>query len=309
VKKITFDEDYKRARAIARQEQAKNLGEGLVFGARDFGIGIYKGVTGIVLEPIKGAKGEGAVGFFKGVGKGLAGVVLKPTIGAIDMVTRTTEGIKNTAMSRDKIRVRPPRYFGDDKKLHIYNIDKSFGQEILKTMLDGKYRNETYQFHFILEDKTMIIVTTTYLLYCLKTVELGKKWGVKWYSKLNDVFDLEVIENISIGITYYDRRKKNQKKKIITCYDEAKTDTLRKKLLQSIKAMPNSKFNKQREILSELNYYDTEEEILEQLEGERKKENKKDKKALLDQLEELREDQPLLEKEEQKSGCNCCIIV
>ena len=33
------------------------------------------------MQPIKGAKEEGAAGFVKGIGKGLGGVVLKPGAG------------------------------------------------------------------------------------------------------------------------------------------------------------------------------------------------------------------------------------
>jgi vacuolar protein sorting-associated protein 13A/C len=68
-----MDDDYQRERAARAATQAKHAGEGIAYGFRDFGIGIYKGITGIVMEPIKGAKKEGAFGVLKGVGKGLAG--------------------------------------------------------------------------------------------------------------------------------------------------------------------------------------------------------------------------------------------
>lgn len=48
----------------------------------------------MVKDPLKGAKKEGARGFFKGVGKGLAGVVAKPTGGIIDFASGTFEGIR-----------------------------------------------------------------------------------------------------------------------------------------------------------------------------------------------------------------------
>lgn len=43
--------------------------------------GLYDGVTGIITQPMKGAKDTGAPGFLKGVGKGIGGVVLKPFAG------------------------------------------------------------------------------------------------------------------------------------------------------------------------------------------------------------------------------------
>ena len=45
------------------------------------------GISGLVLQPIKGAQKDGAAGFFKGVGKGLLGVVAKPVGGVLDAAT------------------------------------------------------------------------------------------------------------------------------------------------------------------------------------------------------------------------------
>lgn len=53
----------------------------------------------------------------QGVGKGLVGVVVKPVAGAVDMVTKTAEGVKNTTTLLDAKtdRVRLPRCVGHDK--------------------------------------------------------------------------------------------------------------------------------------------------------------------------------------------------
>lgn len=54
-------------------------------------------------------------GFFKGVSKGLAGLVVKPVAGALDLVSKTSEGVKNTANFFDdkpnEKRERIPRVF------------------------------------------------------------------------------------------------------------------------------------------------------------------------------------------------------
>jgi hypothetical protein len=44
---------------------------------KGLGLGFYDGISGLVTQPIKGAKEGGGAGFIKGVGKGLGGVVLK----------------------------------------------------------------------------------------------------------------------------------------------------------------------------------------------------------------------------------------
>lgn len=38
------------------------------------------------------------VGFFKGAAQGLTGLVVKPVTGVIDFASKTTEGLKNTAL-------------------------------------------------------------------------------------------------------------------------------------------------------------------------------------------------------------------
>lgn len=48
-----------------------------------FGYGLYDGLTGIVMQPLAGAKKEGAVGFLKGFGKGVGGVIFKPASGEL----------------------------------------------------------------------------------------------------------------------------------------------------------------------------------------------------------------------------------
>ena len=38
---------------------------------------MYDGISGLVTQPMRGAKKEGVSGFFKGVGKGIGGIALK----------------------------------------------------------------------------------------------------------------------------------------------------------------------------------------------------------------------------------------
>ena len=51
--------------------------------AKEFGFGFYDGVSGLVTQPLEGAKKEGVVGLIKGFGKGIGGVVLKPGAGKL----------------------------------------------------------------------------------------------------------------------------------------------------------------------------------------------------------------------------------
>lgn len=69
---------------------------GLGYGGYALCKGIFTGVTGLVYEPYKGAKKQGAKGFAVGAGKGLIGLVTKPVGGAVGMVGCTVQGTINT---------------------------------------------------------------------------------------------------------------------------------------------------------------------------------------------------------------------
>jgi hypothetical protein len=188
--KLTMDDDYQRERAIRNQTKARHAGEGIVYGARDFGIGIYKGITGIVLEPIKGGQQEGAVGVFKGIGKGLAGIVLKPVVGAVDLVTRTTEGIKNTTTYMDeksKAPIRPPRHFGSDGLVRIFDYERAAGQLVLRTLSERRGRRDIYESHVILKDKLVLISKRHFFLLEQDKLNFGFKWQMDWKEKISNI--------------------------------------------------------------------------------------------------------------------------
>jgi len=124
---ISLDDKYIRLRNIRRHKKSRHVGEGIVFGLRDLVKGISQGLIGIIEQPYIGAKEEGVEGALKGVAKGFTGIVAKPVVGVIDLITRTSEGIKNTTTIFDNLkkeRIRPPRYFGNHRLLEIYNKKK-----------------------------------------------------------------------------------------------------------------------------------------------------------------------------------------
>jgi len=50
---------------------------GLKAAGKEFSYGVYDGITGLVTQPIKGAKQGGAAGALKGLGRGIGGLILK----------------------------------------------------------------------------------------------------------------------------------------------------------------------------------------------------------------------------------------
>jgi len=126
---LSMDDDFIAKNQRKNLEQPEHLAEGLYKGTKSLGRGLFKGIAGIVMDPIKGAKEDGVGGFFKGVGKGIIGVVTKPASGAIDLASQTLKGVGNTAnfLLDDKVpnkRVRPQRSFLANRILTPYNYDE-----------------------------------------------------------------------------------------------------------------------------------------------------------------------------------------
>jgi vacuolar protein sorting-associated protein 13A/C len=71
--------------------------------------GVYSGVTDVIVKPIEGAKKESVSGFGKGFLQGIGGLVAKPVSGFLELLSKTTEGIKNTVSSNDEDSFKPVR--------------------------------------------------------------------------------------------------------------------------------------------------------------------------------------------------------
>lgn len=63
---------------VRKPEKITSLSSGLRAAGKELGYGFYDGITGLVTQPMAGAKKEGASGFVKGFGKGIGGIVFKP---------------------------------------------------------------------------------------------------------------------------------------------------------------------------------------------------------------------------------------
>ncbi|KAI4267035.1 MAG: hypothetical protein LQ337_008552 [Flavoplaca oasis] len=74
-------------------------GDELVFG-------VYDGVTGLWLQPYRGARDNGALGFVQGVGKGLGGFVLKDLAAIFGPIAYTMKGVH-----KEMIKGREPTQF------------------------------------------------------------------------------------------------------------------------------------------------------------------------------------------------------
>ncbi|KXJ96095.1 hypothetical protein Micbo1qcDRAFT_231209 [Microdochium bolleyi] len=58
-------------------EKVTSFSSGLKVAGKEFGFGLFDGITGLVTQPMRGAAKEGGVGAMKGIGKGIGGLVFK----------------------------------------------------------------------------------------------------------------------------------------------------------------------------------------------------------------------------------------
>ena len=124
---------------FAREQQQRQTAQqpvdavsGVMGGVHSLGMGVFRGVTGVVMDPIKGAQRSGVEGFLKGVGKGLAGVIAKPTAGLIDLTSQTLRGVGNSVNDtqyKQAKRARLQRVIDDAGSIRPYDAQEAESAE------------------------------------------------------------------------------------------------------------------------------------------------------------------------------------
>lgn len=114
---MTFDDELKKRRRQRRREQPNIARSG-----KDLVEGLVGGITGLVTQPVSGAKEDGFEGFMKGMGKGMIGVVTQPATSIVDFATGTLNAIKVCVNDqKGPKRLRPPRVIVVGQPLKAYN--------------------------------------------------------------------------------------------------------------------------------------------------------------------------------------------
>ncbi|SMY23427.1 unnamed protein product [Zymoseptoria tritici ST99CH_1A5] len=78
---------------VRKQDKVTDLKSGIRAATKEFGFGMYDGITGLVTQPMKGASEGGAAGFVKGIGKGIGGIMLKPGAAIFGIPGYTMKGV------------------------------------------------------------------------------------------------------------------------------------------------------------------------------------------------------------------------
>ena len=78
---------------VRKPARVTDFQSGLKAAGKEFGYGFYDGITGLVTQPLRGARKEGAAGFAKGMVRGAFGLVLKPGASIWGLPGYTFKGI------------------------------------------------------------------------------------------------------------------------------------------------------------------------------------------------------------------------
>lgn len=66
---------------VRKPEKVTDFVSGIRVAGKEFGFGLFDGISGLVTQPLKGAEKEGTAGLIKGFGKGIGGLIFKPAAG------------------------------------------------------------------------------------------------------------------------------------------------------------------------------------------------------------------------------------
>ena len=224
---LTLDDEYisKRERKKITQ-RPKNVIEGVGYGLTSMAGGVFYGVVDVVRKPIQGAKKEKLKGLGKGLLKGLSGVVLKPISGVFDLVSKTTEGIKNTINIEQKSQQKrlPRVLYGKFKYMKSYNEDHAQAMELLKTKID-ELKHENFDFYNCelfknIKGEKVLIALLSKGLYIINVV--GKE--------IKEKIDYKNIRKVSVDVNgkiilQFNKVVDNKMTLVITMNDDFLTET------------------------------------------------------------------------------------
>ena len=219
---LTFDKDYQKKRRDALNKRPQSMQEGLARGGKGLVMGVFDGVTGVVMKPVQGAKEEGFGGFFKGLGKGAVGLVARPTAGIVDFASGTFDSVKRaTELSDEEKKLRAPRYMHKDGIVRPYSKQEAEGWKIFHETDKGKFAtSDEFAYAEIIVDKEVLLVTDHRMLYVLKS-DLFGGWQSEWIYKWEEIASMRVVER-GLEITLEAPKQKSNFSKMFSSADKLK---------------------------------------------------------------------------------------
>ena len=119
----------------------KNFVYGLGYGITSFTNGIFNGIKDVIVKPIEETQKNGIIGIGTGLFKGIGGLFSKPVVGVLQMVSTTSEGIKNT-FTEDQGNIKQERmqrpFYGKYKYIKSYNSFHAYVIWFIKTNVEDQ---------------------------------------------------------------------------------------------------------------------------------------------------------------------------
>ena len=149
-----------RINATAKQTAASSVNA--------VGDGFVKGITGLVMDPIRGGKEKGVGGVFMGIGKGILGLITKPITGILDGGVGAMSALRKLVNNEDADVIAPMR------------ISRAFPLRIIGPV-SPLHGGECVEKDIRLVDSAQFAVqanpefTTEYIEYFFKDIE-SKRW-------------------------------------------------------------------------------------------------------------------------------------
>ncbi|XP_078609633.1 intermembrane lipid transfer protein Vps13-like isoform X1 [Branchiostoma floridae x Branchiostoma japonicum] len=189
---LSMDEDYSTRRRQRMQQQPTDMPSSLLLAGQSFIMGIVMGISGVVLQPVKGAQQEGVEGFFKGIGKGLLGLFSRPVAGVFDMVSMSFDAVRRSAEVGNIVvhRQRVPRFINPETGLTPYSAYQAVGNTLLLNIERGKYaETDMYVAHAAVnteQDEQMLLITDQRILLVDKCYWFSG-WDIEWVVPLDHI--------------------------------------------------------------------------------------------------------------------------
>lgn len=222
VSALTMDDEFIRKRR-SRMHRKQTVAES----GKELAHGFWRGLSGIIRQPIQGARSDGFEGLVKGIGKGAVGIIAQPATGVIDFASGSLGALKKAVdINAEAKRQRPARLFHKDGILRPYNLHEATGNQILQQIDKGYYQDtDHYLSHCVIRfgnqpsSRDVIVLITDQRIFVLKECCIYSNMQVDWREDLNDVASIDVVsekigkpgsekEVFSVKITLKEQRVK-----------------------------------------------------------------------------------------------------
>ena len=234
---ITQDDEYINDREKKKiTERPGNFIEGIGFGLSSMANGLFSGVTDIVAKPIEGAKEDNIKGFGKGLIKGVSGLIFKPISGVFDLISKTTEGIKNTVNTDKALKgIRLPRvFYGKFKLIKGYNESDALVYEMLSTKIEQVkgtkfdfYSSEVYKNH---KEENILMVFYTEGFHIIDLL----RREIKIYLPYLDIRDVKMENRQKIKLIFTRKINERDHTSIMLSKNEKKGKQIYEKIKDAI---------------------------------------------------------------------------